>query len=114
MSEPSDLHTQLDGLTYRLEQMTGEKNRLERQLRTFTSPERTVAETQIENVRVSTVVWGFDHHHLNAAEPVLFETMIFGGKYDRTHWRARSRKEADLTHRLAVALVQRYGGTGYG
>jgi hypothetical protein len=43
--------------------------------------ERRVALTPIGDYRVSTVFLGIDHNFSDEGEPLLFETMIFGGKF---------------------------------
>ncbi len=39
--------------------------------------DRRVAETWIDDVRISTVFLGLDHSFLPGADPLLFETMVF-------------------------------------
>lgn len=70
-------------------------------------------------VVVSTVFLGLDHGFYNSnvlerlaretddseCEPVLFETMVFGGPYDGETWRYASEIEARLNHRRVVAKV---------
>ena len=51
--------------------------------RWFEKAERHVANTQVNDIRVSTVFLGMDHS-FGHGDPLLFETMIFGGEHDNT------------------------------
>lgn len=62
---------------------------------------RTVNQTQIGNVKVSTVWIG-----LRAMDGGPFETMIFGGPGNRNQWRWRTEWEAMEGHSSIVALVE--------
>ncbi len=66
---------------------------------------RRVAETKKGGVNVSTVFLGLDHNFINDGTPILFETMIFGGKYDQEQWRYCTWKEAEEGHKKACQLV---------
>jgi hypothetical protein len=48
-------------------------------------------------VEVSTVFLGIDHS-FGRGEPILYETMIFGGKHDQYQYRYRTRKDAKEAH----------------
>lgn len=50
----------------------------------FHDAERHVAGNTINGIRVSTVFLGLDHSYFED-EPILFETMIFGGEHDQSH-----------------------------
>jgi hypothetical protein len=65
---------------------------------------RRVAETLRDGVQVSTVFLMFDHK-MNGNEPVLWETMVFGGEHDGYQERSRTLEEAVLHHRLAVRVA---------
>jgi hypothetical protein len=65
---------------------------------------RRVAEDSIGDAHVSTVLLMLDHDFMND-RPVIFETMIFGGKFDGWQWRYCTREEAVEGHREAVELV---------
>jgi len=68
----------------------------------FETPDRRVAETEIDSrCRVSTVFLGLDHN-FGDGEPVLFETMIFGGPLAGEMWRYATWAEAEQGHRQAV------------
>jgi hypothetical protein len=59
-------------------------------------------------VRVSTVFLGLDYQYPpGGGEPVLWETMIFGGDHDSYQRRYTSRADAEAGHYEALALVNR-------
>ena len=47
-------------------------------------------------IRISTVFLG--HNFLGKREPILFETMVFGGKYDEEQERYTTWKKAEAGH----------------
>ena len=59
----------------------------------------------IEDARISTVFLAIDHG-LWLPEPVLFETMIFGGELDGLQWRYSTWDEAIAGHHTAVKQVE--------
>lgn len=62
-----------------------------------------------EPVEVSTVFLGIDHGFGMSGPPVLFETMVFGGKLDESQWRYSTWDEAAAGHKAVVAeLMARY------
>jgi hypothetical protein len=65
-----------------------------------------VAETIIGGVRISTVFIGLDHRLFGDGPPVLFETMIFGGKLDEFQDRCCTWDEAEAMHAEAVRQVR--------
>lgn len=68
---------------------------------------RRVANTVIDkNVGVSTVFMGLDHNFLGRGDPILFETMIFGGPLDQEQWRYTSYDAAERGHEEAVAACR--------
>jgi hypothetical protein len=67
-------------------------------------PQRVVAKDEINGVRISTVFLGIDHR-FGFGEPILFETMIFGGAQDQYQERYCTKAEAIAGHAQAVALV---------
>ena len=74
------------------------------------SGERWVSDTTLEDadrcqVRVCTVFLGLDMS-LGVSEPVLFETIILGGRRDRDLFRYRTWAEAESGHEAAVRFVQ--------
>ena len=60
--------------------------------------------TEFDGVRISTVFLGFDHC-CDGGEPILFETMIFGGEYDQYQDRYTTWEEAEKGHKEAINLV---------
>lgn len=64
--------------------------------------DRQIADDEIGKVRISTVFLGLNHS-FGPGEPVLFETMIFGGPLDSSQWRYRTYNEAERGHAAAVA-----------
>lgn len=66
---------------------------------------RHVAKDKIGDVMVSTVFLGIDHSY-NGGTPVLYETMIFGGKHDQFQDRYTNQIAALAGHDQAVAKVR--------
>lgn len=62
--------------------------------------------TEIDLVSISTVFLGIDHGFGNTEKPILFETMIFGGKYDGWQRRYSTPEEARTGHDTAVKMVR--------
>lgn len=58
-------------------------------------------------VRVSTVFLGMDHAHGSESGPILFETMVFGGKYDHYQDRYKTWDEAVKAHDVVVEMVKK-------
>ena len=74
-------------------------------IRAFADPRRIVAQQDFCNdICVSTVFLVIDHSH-GFGPPLLFETMIFGGKHDQDQWRYTSRADAIAGHEAAITLV---------
>lgn len=71
---------------------------------------RTVRESFIGDVRVSTVFLGLDHQY-GDGPPILFETMIFNGPLDASEWRYSTWEEAEVGHGHAFYLVLLAGVT---
>lgn len=57
------------------------------------------------SIRVSTVFLGLDHSFSDAVDPILWETMIFGGEHDGYQKRYTSKKAALAGHKKALKLV---------
>lgn len=72
----------------------------------FEQTDRQVADDIIGNVRVSTVFLGLDHRFSGDGDPILWETMIFGGKQDGYQDRYTSKESAIEGHQKALNLVQ--------
>ena len=58
---------------------------------------RLVAKVQSGDVRISTVFLGLNHQ-FGEGPPLLFETMVFGGKHDQECERYSTRDEALAGH----------------
>lgn len=71
---------------------------------TDTSGPVPVAQDVINNVKISTVFMAIDHNY-GDGQPILFETMIFGGKYDGDQWRYSTYEEAETGHQMAFKLI---------
>jgi hypothetical protein len=67
---------------------------------------RVVAKTELPSgVSVSTVFLGIDHA-FGGGDPVLWETMSFGGDYDLACDRYRSKRDALVGHELWVLVAK--------
>lgn len=71
----------------------------------YEKADRTVAKSEKDGVRVSTIFLGIDHSFGNGP-PLLFETMIFGGKHDEDQWRYSTWDEAAIGHVDACKLAR--------
>jgi hypothetical protein len=70
----------------------------------FEKADRHVDKTKItDKIEVSTVFLGLDHAFISGT-PLLFETMIFGGKHDGYQERYTTWDEAEAGHLVAVKL----------
>src|SRR5215510_3852956 len=68
--------------------------------------DRIVKQEQIGDAKVSTVFLGLDHNFDPDGPPVLWETMIFGGKHDQYQERcAGGLEQAEAMHQEAVKLI---------
>ena len=65
---------------------------------------RRVAYWQADDVEVSTVFIGLNHQW-GDGPPLLFETMVFGGKHDDHTERCSTWAEAEAQHASVVAMV---------
>ena len=68
--------------------------------------ERLVAEEWVGEALVCTSFLGIDVNLLGAI-PILWETVVWGGKYDKYVRRCASRKEAERGHRETVRMLRR-------
>jgi len=58
------------------------------------------------DINVSTVFLGLNHNFNNThEEPILFETMIFGGELNEEQWRWTTKEKAKAGHHLVVQMV---------
>lgn len=67
---------------------------------------RIIAKDKIGDSTVSTVFLGLDHSFTDSDIPVLWETMIFGGKHNDYLERYSSKEDAIKGHNEAVELVK--------
>lgn len=73
----------------------------------YQTANRRVASTFIsDDVRVSTVFLAMDHNW-HGGEKILFETMVFGGRYDDYQERYHTWDEAEEGHKRIVEMVRR-------
>lgn len=68
---------------------------------------RIVEQNHIGEILISTVFLGLDHSWNAGDPPMIFETMIFEGKYDEYQERCSSYKQALKMHKRAYDLVYR-------
>ncbi len=66
---------------------------------------RRLARDEVGDIVISTVFLGLDHSW-GQGPPVLWETMIFGGKHDEYQERYTSRDDALAGHRHAVWMAE--------
>ena len=73
----------------------------------YMTADRQVAKTQLPgDVEVSTVFLGVNHDFLSTDDPLLFETMIFGGAHDKYIVRCSTWEQAEQQHKAAVELAK--------
>lgn len=72
--------------------------------------ERHVDDTYVPTldgeIRVSTVFLGLDHNFSGVGEPILYETMVFGGPLHNEMIRSHDRKEARIAHEKMLRKVK--------
>jgi len=68
--------------------------------------DKIIGKDQFGSVSVSTVFLGIDHS-FGGGDPVLFETMIFGGEHDQYQERYCTWDEAEKGHQIACDLVNK-------
>lgn len=69
------------------------------------SGDRKVKKTKVGKAEVSTIFVGIDHGYNSKNEPILFETVVFGGRYNEEQERYATRKEAVKGHNRLVKLI---------
>jgi len=68
---------------------------------------RTLIKTLVDQIIVSTVFLVYDHRFGDEEGlPILWETMIFGGKHDQYQERYSSKEDAIEGHNRAIKLVE--------
>ena len=68
--------------------------------------DRVIQQDDYDRGRISTVWIGLDQGFGLEGAPLIFETMIFGGKFNGEQWRAATRKEALRNHMAAYQLMR--------
>lgn len=68
--------------------------------------DRHIANDMIFGVNISTIFLGVDFSAFFGTPPMLWETMIFGGRYSYYQERYISREDAIEGHAKAVAMVR--------
>ena len=71
----------------------------------FETADTVIKQTKIGDVKVSTVFLGLDHN-FGEGEPLIFETMIFGGEHDQEQDRYSTREEALAGHAKMEKLIK--------
>lgn len=72
----------------------------------YENADRTVAQTILDNIIVSTVFFGLDFSFGKEIVPELFETMILGGDLDGSKVRCATWEQAEDLHERYVAMVR--------
>lgn len=67
---------------------------------------RQIDVTCLSDTKVSTVFLGLDHQFEPGLPPILFETMVFGGRLDGCQWRYSTYEQSLTGHRRVVKLLQ--------
>ncbi len=71
---------------------------------------RVVARDELPGqVSVSTVFLGLNHRYVGEGDPLVFETMIFGGPHDGSQWRYTTYNAALAGHDQALARAEGAG-----
>lgn len=84
---------------------------IEEVIKLYNDPDmKIVQQDRIDDIFISTVFLGMDHgwNWINSPvhKPVLWETMIFGGKHDQYQERYTSHHDAVEGHQRALELVK--------
>jgi len=77
----------------------------------FETTLRNIKQEYVGTIYISTVFLGLNHNYSENGPPLVFETMVFGGKYDQVQYRTSTYAEALRAHILARDEVRR---TWYG
>ena len=70
--------------------------------RWFNTADRKVARTNIGKTLISTVFLGLDHRFVGQGRPILYETMVFGGKLNYKMKQYCTKEEAIKGHNAMV------------
>jgi hypothetical protein len=74
--------------------------------RAMVGDDRILLQSRVSGWLISTIFLGIDYGHGWTEQPILFETMIFGGPRDGWLRRSCTRDEALAAHSYALALVE--------
>lgn len=80
----------------------------------FECAERRVVQTEVGSVLISTVFMGLDHRFIGEGPPLIFETMILGGRklpVNEQGLRYSTLEEARAGHRIMVERVREFRPT---
>ncbi len=70
------------------------------------SADRVIQSSYVGDVHISTVFLAYDHAFNRTSEPVLFETMLFGGNHDQELFdRYSTYAEAEQGHERAMKYL---------
>lgn len=72
----------------------------------FEHSNNQVALDKFDDIQISTVFLGVDHAHGEGGPPMLFESMVYGGKMDKTVERCATWDEAEVLHKEMVEKVK--------
>ena len=61
---------------------------------------------KLGEIKISTVFLGIDHNFDDEGDPILFETMVFGGELDESCDRCSTWEAAEKMHELWVEKVK--------
>lgn len=76
-----------------------------------TSKNRIVRQEVVNGIKVSTVFLGIDHNFAHQGAPLLWETMVFGGKLDQEMLRCSgNREQAEAMHEEMLLKMMRAEG----
>ena len=76
----------------------------------FETADRVIALTETSKGTVSTVFLGLDHGWGSGGPPLVFETMVFGGKHDQEYQtRCSTYEEAEQMHKDALVFLEDNG-----
>lgn len=67
--------------------------------------DKAVAKTNVDDVIVSTVFLALEHG-FDLGQPILFETMVFGGEFDQEMARYTTWEDAEIGHQVMVEKVE--------
>jgi hypothetical protein len=73
--------------------------------RWYETAQRHIGDDTINGVRVSTVFLGLDHS-FSEGDPILFETMVFGGEHNEWQERYFTYDEAEAGHKNVVRRIR--------